>query len=509
GAHRAAVDHLRDALDYADGVETGRKAELRERLGYELQLTGEINAAIEEFGLALLLRQELEDGLKVGDDLRWLSRLHYNAGARLRGEELGRRAIDVLAPIGQTFELAMAYANLALIRALRDDSWGAIELANNTKAIAEELGHTELLADAHSTLAIANQWLDLPSSRNHFESALKLASACHRPELVARIHMNAGGVEMNARSNKAARRWLELGVQYCDERDLSTWAIYMKGLLSDLLVREGKCIEGEALGHEALEMATTTVQRFPCSAALARLLIRRGDTAGALLENLQFDAEPQRVMVYAPILGERAWLLNLEIDTSISVLNQAGAVARQIGNVWAAGEIEYWQAKLEHRQPIASEHVAAPFAHLFNGDWANAARIWSDLEAPYERALALLEGDEPACDEALRVLDRLGASAAGARARRDLRVKGRRGLPRGPRQATRSNVAGLTRREMDVLLLLEEGISNAEIAQRLSTAQKTVDHHVSAILSKLGSSTRLEAVAKARRLNLFGDQSSS
>ena len=80
---------------------------------------------------------------------------------------------------------------------------------------------------------------------------------------------------------------------------------------------------------------------------------------------------------------------------------------------------------------------------------------------------------------------------------------GARGVPRGPRQATRENPAGLTTRELDVLSLLAEGLRNADIAERLVVSTKTVDHHVSAILRKLDVATRGEAAAAAQRLALL------
>ena len=99
-------------------------------------------------------------------------------------------------------------------------------------------------------------------------------------------------------------------------------------------------------------------------------------------------------------------------------------------------------------------------------------------------------------------LNRLGARPAAAIVARRLRGLGVRGLPRGPRRRTRDNPAGLTARELEVLGLLGEGLRNAQIAERLVVSQRTVDHHVTAILRKLGVGTRGEAAAEARRLGL-------
>jgi DNA-binding NarL/FixJ family response regulator len=65
-----------------------------------------------------------------------------------------------------------------------------------------------------------------------------------------------------------------------------------------------------------------------------------------------------------------------------------------------------------------------------------------------------------------------------------------------------TNPARLTRRESEVLALIQLGLSNAEIASRLYLAEKTVHHHVSAILRKLGVGSRGQAASEAVRLGL-------
>jgi DNA-binding NarL/FixJ family response regulator len=140
------------------------------------------------------------------------------------------------------------------------------------------------------------------------------------------------------------------------------------------------------------------------------------------------------------------------------------------------------------------------------GDWQGAAARWAQVGCPYEQALALSAGDADAERQALALFEQLGAQPAAARLRQRMRQQGRQGIPRGARPSTRANQAGLTSREVEVLRLLAEGLSNAEIARRLSTSSKTVDHQVSAILSKLEVHSRLQAITAASALGLLPPQ---
>jgi len=127
--------------------------------------------------------------------------------------------------------------------------------------------------------------------------------------------------------------------------------------------------------------------------------------------------------------------------------------------------------------------------------------VWIALGFPYERAEVLADADDDAARlEALQVFDDHGAARATSRLRRRLRADGVRHIPRGPRPASRAAPAGLTPRQIEVLDLVAAGATNAEIAEALVITPKTVDHHVSAVLAKLGVTSRREAAAAAARL---------
>jgi DNA-binding CsgD family transcriptional regulator len=139
-----------------------------------------------------------------------------------------------------------------------------------------------------------------------------------------------------------------------------------------------------------------------------------------------------------------------------------------------------------------------PYASALRGDWRSAADAWLSEGDPYEGAVELAgSGQVEPTLEALTVLDGLGAKPAVAMVRSRLRGLGVARLPRRPQPGTLTNPAGLTDRELEILRLVATGLSNAEIARRLVVSPRTVDHHVSAILRKLGVHTRRDAAAWA------------
>jgi len=76
-------------------------------------------------------------------------------------------------------------------------------------------------------------------------------------------------------------------------------------------------------------------------------------------------------------------------------------------------------------------------------------------------------------------------------------------VPARRRSTTLRNPAGLTRRQIEVLQRMDEGLTNAELAAPLYLSAKTVDHHVSAILAKLDVANRRDAVRRGRELGII------
>ena len=118
-------------------------------------------------------------------------------------------------------------------------------------------------------------------------------------------------------------------------------------------------------------------------------------------------------------------------------------------------------------------------------------------EARQRFGSAFDKSEEDALRRSHEQLLELGARPAAAIVAAKLRGLGARGIARGPRAATKADPAGLTARERHVLDLLGDGLTNAEIAGRLVISEKTVSHHVSSILAKLGVGSRYDAAKRA------------
>jgi DNA-binding CsgD family transcriptional regulator len=210
----------------------------------------------------------------------------------------------------------------------------------------------------------------------------------------------------------------------------------------------------------------------------------------------------QRTGPTAIALAEYVWIGGKLDETIFPRFREVLADCIQRDSPWIAGELAFWLHLIGEVDQLP-DAAPEPYRLSAAGDWRAAASYWEERGIPYDRAVALSFGSNEARLEAVSIFDDLGATAVAARLRAELVEAGIGGVPRGPTKATRENAFGLTPRQMDVLGHLANGLTNAEIADLLFVSTRTVDHHVSAILDKMGVSSRSEAVSVAGEAGLW------
>jgi DNA-binding CsgD family transcriptional regulator len=498
GAHREAAAHYGSALRYADRSPPAERAALLDAWSYEVHLNGRISEAVRAREEALKLWRVVGDRRREGDGFRWLSRLAWWEGRRADAARCAEQAIVLLEPLGPSHELAMAYSTRAQLHILAEERQLAPPWGDRAVAMAEALGDPEALVHALTNAAC----LEPGSFRATQVRAVRLAQehGLHEHAMRAITWLICDSiVDLDY---TAAEGFLAEAIEYADARDIDSFAFYLRGWRARLHAELGRLDEAEADATDVLRRDDApTVVRLPSLAALGTVYTRRGDRrAQAILdealERALSTGELQRIAPVATARAEAAWLRGDLEGVRVEAM-RAYSMAMDAGSRWDIGRIALWLRRVGALDEVPAD-LPDPFASELAGHWREAAQAWERIGCPYEQALALSEGDEEAQRAALQILDGLGATPAAALVRRQLQSRGVRGLARGPRRSTRANPAGLTNRQMEVLELLAEGLSNREIGKRLFLSTRTVDHHVSALLQKLGAGSRARAAALAR-----------
>ncbi len=507
GAHRESAAHLGTALAHASSLSGESRAHLLDRYSYECHLLDQIAEAITAREESLALWRAARRPCKEGDCLRWLSRLSWFNGNNAEAVRYAVQAVQILEPLPPGRELAMAYSNRAQLHMLADETEQAVLWGGKAIALATELEDAETESHALNNVGTAklieqdlSGWVDL-------ERSLHLALAGGFQEQAARAFTNLATTAVRQRDLPRARKSIIEGIAFCEGRDLDAWERYLTAVRAEIHLAQG---DWERAGDDAQAVVrhhrVAPVSRIPALVVLARVRARRGDPgAQAPLDEAcglaQVTGELQRLGPVIASRAELAWLDGSLGDAADEVAH-CYELARRQSDYWMRGELAFWLWKCG-RLTGKAEHLAEPFALQIAGDWRKAADSWEALGCPYEQALALADSDEEkALRSALSIFERLGAGPLAGMTRRRLRASGVRGIPRGAQERTKKNPHGLTNRELHVLALLAEGCRNSEIARRLFLAEKTVDHHVSAVLSKLSVRSRGEAAAVANQLQL-------
>jgi DNA-binding CsgD family transcriptional regulator len=463
------------------------------------------------------------DRERVGASLRWLSRLHWWDGNRQGAEAAAARAIAVLEELAPGHELAMAYSNQAQLDMLADRFDAAIDWAGRAIELAQRLGDQQTLSHALTNIGSARLHQSDPAGRAALERGFEVAMAAGLEDDAARALCNLGTISAEMRDYRNARADLDRGIAFMQARELAGYLQHMLGHRARVRLDQGDWLGAEHDARAALAEAVAGGARVVDGLVpLGLLQARRADPAAAatLQEATERGFATVELQWTAPVAAARAEYAWLHGDDHRIAEEAERVYAQAVAaeHPWFIGELAFWlrlAAKTDTTTPRPSQGsptlsrswplgmVAEPYRLFLVGDWRASADAWRELGCPYHRALALACGDEEEARlTALALLDGLGARQAALRIRRDLRRLGQQHIPRGPIRATAANPAGLTARQTEVLELLAEGLTDAAIAARLSLSAKTIGHHVSALLAKLGAASRHEAVAAARRIGM-------
>jgi DNA-binding CsgD family transcriptional regulator len=375
--------------------------------------------------------------------------------------------------------------------------------------MAEQFGLEQVAINALNSHGTALSCLPDPDGEAAvaaLREALDRAKRAELPDEMARAASNLTFILAGLAQPAAALPLMEEAIAAAEQHELRYRLNCMRPGRAELLMLLGRWSEATAeLDAVLQDPYASDINRCGVYQLLGRIRARRGDPG--VVEALD---EGLRLALH---FDEAQHIVGARIARS-----EAAALAGDL--VSAAAEVEA-SIPLDHLLDRFQRRDLTRCAIRAGVDWAPAdardeatqlllardhqalARFWEERGCRYDAADALAESDD--VDDVRRAYEQLtllGARPRAQQAARRLRDLGARDVPRGPRAATRANAAGLTARELEVAARLADGLTNAEIAERLVVSQKTVDHHVSSVLTKLAVPSRRQVARAAADLGL-------
>jgi DNA-binding CsgD family transcriptional regulator len=502
GAHREAAMHYRNALRFAELVAVSARAGLFAGCAQESFLIVAFGEAVAAQRDAVDCYEQLGDRRRLGAALSFLAHLLWNTGGGLaEALEVVERALSLLED-GPDRLLVEACCESARLQLGCEDPVTASRMAVRAHELAELLDDTSSRLVALQTVGWVRFFTGEDGGLEQLVECLELSKQSGDIWMAVATCVIIVRTACRRREYAVAEQYIDAGLELCSVGDYDIYRYYLLSWRSKVLLARGRWSESAQVAQICLA-DPCPFARIHALVALGLVRARRGDPdVWAPLDEALALAEPRHELQWiAPVAiarAEAAWLEGRTADAlaETELDGQPDAVG-----TWWAGGLAYWRRRAGTDEPSV-ELGEEPYRLEMAGDWVGASEHWRALGCPYETAFALLDGDQEGLEWALGEMRRLGAGPAAKLFAARLRAIGARGIPRGPRPSTRENASGLTAREVEVLGLLAAGQRNAQIAAQLVVSEKTVAHHVSAILRKLDVRTRGEASAEALRIGL-------
>lgn len=429
GAHREAAAQYARALRFANSLQPRERAALFKRRSEECYLTDQSNEAVAALKSEIECHRKLGDARQAGDALRRLGHILWCPGRTVECADAVQQALAVLEQLPPCAELARTYATLAQQHKDRDDFEGALAWGGRAFELAERLGDKGSLIHALNTIGTTELLAGLPQGLEKLERSLELAESANLAEPIGRafVHLVQAGILL--RDYKLVDRYLERALAYMGQHGLDLWSFYLLAFRARGELDRGRW--SEAVDSATLVFQKPVISTFPRILAfvvLGLVRARRAEPdARSPLDDALLLAEPTgelpRIAPVAAARAEAAWLAG-DREGVGAATEAAFRLAVRQGSAWPIGELACWRwrAGIDTEVP---QGAAEPYAVEISGDWARAARLWTDIGCSYEAALALAGADD---QDVLRrahdQLQRMGARAAAAIVSRRLRERG-------------------------------------------------------------------------------------
>ncbi len=509
GSHREALAHFRTLEPYLDRITEADRAAIIDDWARSEYYNGNVVEARDVLDRAIELHRSTGDDLPLVRALTFAVRVNENGGRPQTADACAVEAVAILESYPPSGDLAFAVSQHAWLSMMQGDQVRAIELADRALEIAEETGDELTLIYALNTKGVATYYRGDPDGFQLLEEALRRAQQGGYPfeETHALVNMVSAACEL--RELKLASDLAQRAIDTAARYEIQGFENFARATYAEVLEWKGEWVAAEDMSAQMLRshpQRTPLQNELIAGRVLGRLQARQGRpeaqvTLDRTWSMAEVNAEMSNLLPTAAALAEYMWLTGDDDPDRIARFREVLDEGIRLEFPWAGGDLAYWLWKLGEL-PEAPEGIAEPYRLVMAGKPAEAAAIWQAKGIPYERALALMHGDEKAQLEALEVFETLGATVVAAKLSQSLRDQGV-SLPRGKRRDTKRHAAGLTARQAEVLQLLDEGLSNIEIADRLFVSPRTIEHHVSAVLAKLDASTREKAVTQAHAEGLL------